>query len=357
MTLIYSLLLVLFSVYSYALIDPNLTFVQSDIWVIFRNALVDLGDYHRDLSWFFYLLGVILLFVFYYFFVKKYRKFDPFRIAIIVGAIALFSYPFLSHDFFNYMFDAKIATFYHQNPYFFKALDFPQDQWLRFMHWTHRTYPYGPVFLLISLVPSFLGFGKFVLSFLLFKATWVGFYLLSVYCLKKLNKKSALMFATNPLIIVEGLINGHNDLIGASLGIVGIYFIFQRREVLGRLLILFSAGIKYITVPLLFLSQKQRIFQLIAITEVIVILIYLSLWVGIQPWYFLNIFVFLPFYDRFISRMNVFFFGLLVSYYPYIRLGGWDNVDNVNLKHSIIIVFFIVGIALYLGQEVRKKYV
>lgn len=353
----YSLLLIFFSVYSYALIDPNLTLIQSPIWVSFRNSLVDLGYYHRDVSWLLYLAGVLLLFIFSYLFLKKYRQVDPFRLSIIIGAIMLFSYPFLSHDFFNYMFDAKIVTWYQQNPYFFRALDFPNDQWLRFMHWTHRTYPYGPLFLLMTLIPSFLSFGKFLLSFLLFKAMFVGFYLLSVYCLQKLNKKWALIFATSPLILVEGLVNGHNDLIGVSLALVGIYFLLKGQELKSRLFLVSSAGIKYITLPLIFLSKKHKRFHYLAIAGLVAVLIYLSFRGGIQPWYFLNIFVLVPFSEKYVTKMNIFFLGLLVSYYPYIRLGGWDTIDNVNLKHSIIMVFFIIGSVVFLYQEVRKKYV
>lgn len=355
--LLYFVLLVFFSVYSYALVDPNLTFVQSDIWVSFRNSLVDLGYYHRDTSWFLYLAGVLLLFAFSYWFLKKYKQVDPFRLSLVIGAIMLLSYPFLSHDFFNYMFDAKIVTWYKQNPYLFRALDFPNDQWLRFMHWTHRTYPYGPIFLLITLIPSFLSFGKFVLSFLLFKAMFVGFYLISVYYLQKLNKKWALIFATSPLVLIEGLINGHNDLIGVSLAITGIYFLLKGKGFKSKLFLISSAGIKYITIPLIFLSKKRKRFHYLAIAGLVAVLIYLSFRVGIQPWYFLNIFVLIPFLEEYVTKMNIFFLGLLLSYYPYIRFGGWDKIDNVNLKHSIIIVFFIIGLIIFLYEEVRRNYV
>jgi len=105
------------------------------------------------------LAGILLaIFVFILlYFVKglnnnKYEKLKKLFIILIAVniLIGLISYPAYSHDLFNYMFDAKIATFYQQNPYLYKALDFPTDPWLRFMHWTHRYYPYGPSFLLLS---------------------------------------------------------------------------------------------------------------------------------------------------------------------------------------------------------------
>lgn len=354
MNLIYTLVLILLSIYSYALIDPNITFFQTKWWEIFRERMVYFGYYQREASWIVYLGIVIALFIFHYFFSKRYKQFNPVKLALLVGIILLFSYPLLTHDFFNYMFDAKIATFYHKNPYIFKALDFPRDPWLRFMHWTHRTYPYGPVFLLLMFVPSFLSFGKFALSFILFKSTFIVFYILAVFFLNKLNKRYAMIFVTNPLIIVEGLVNSHNDLIGVSLAIIGVFYLLKSKGLKSRLLFLLSAGIKYITLPLVFLSRDKKKMNRSIFISLIGVLIYLSFKSEIQPWYFLNLFIFLPFFEQSINRLNIFFFGLLVSYYPYIRLGGWDSAEKITLKHWIIGVFLIVNIIYLLF--LRKKF-
>ena len=382
---LYIISLLTFSIYSYSLIDPNITFFQTKWWELFREKMVYFGYYQRQTSWLVYLTLVILLFIFHCFFSKKYKQFNPLKLALFIGAILLISYPFLSHDFLNYMFDARIVTFYQQNPYLYKALDFPTDPWLRFMHWTHRTYPYGPIFLWITVIPSFLSLGKFVLSFFFFKLTFVIFYILAVFFLNKLNKKYAMFFATNPLIIIEGLVNSHNDLIGVSLAIIGIYFLFHpprhsntpprhpersegssvayftlspfarffghlrslrmtKGEVVARLFFILSLGIKFITFPITLLMRKNLKWNKVIFAFLIGIIIYLSIESEIQPWYFLNLFIFLPFFVQSIKRLDIFFFGLLVSYYPYIRLGGWDSLDKINLKHIIIGIFFIINI-------------
>src|SRR3990167_2349505 len=354
MIILYSLLLFILTVYSYALIDPNITFFQTKWWEIFRLRMVELGYYRRDLSWIIYLVIIILLFTFNYFFIKKYKHFDVVKLAIYIGIILLFSYPLLSHDFFNYMFDAKIATFYQQNPYLYKALDFPKDPWLRFMHWTHRTYPYGPIFLLITVIPSFLSFGKFVLSFLFFKSTFIVFYILAVFFLNKLNKRCAMIFATNPLIIIEGLVSSHNDLIGVALGIIGIWYLFKNRSNVARIFFFLSLGVKYITFPIVFLTRKNASWNKLIFTFLLRLIIYLAIKSEIQPWYFINLFIFLPFYEQLINRLNIFFFGLLLSYYPYIRLGGWDSLEKINIKHWIIGAFLIINIIYLLSP--RKKF-
>lgn len=388
----YFFLLFILTIYSYALVDLNLTFVSNRWWEFFRESMIELGYYQRDLSWLIYLLIIILLFAAYFYFKKRYERFDAIKLAMIISALTFISYPFLSHDFFNYMFDAKLITYYHVNPYFYKALDFPSDPWIRFMHWTHRTYPYGPIFLLITLLPSFFSLGKFILSFLFFKLTFIAFYLLAVYYLNKLNKRYAILFALNPLVIIEGLVNSHNDLIGVSLAIIGVYILFHfpshperlakdlvptksgrksrfarffvrryvglrmtRSEIVARLFFLLSIGIKFITFPVLFLTRRQLKLNKIIFGLLFGAIIYLSFKSEIQPWYFLNLLIFLPFFEEIINRMNIFFFGLLLSYYPYIRLGGWDSSDKIILKHWIIAAGALLNIFYLIFLQIKKR--
>src|SRR5205814_411517 len=133
--------------------------------------------------------------------------------------ILFFAYNAFSYDLFNYIFDAKIFVHYHQNPYFHKALDFPGDPMLSFMHWTHRTYPYGPAWLIIIAPVYYLGFGIFSITFYLFKLITVEAYLWSVILVKKIAEKletdssfAVVAFALNPLVIAEVLVSAHNDI-------------------------------------------------------------------------------------------------------------------------------------------------
>jgi len=317
--------------------------------------MVYFGYYQRFWSWLLYFFLIIILFIFYRYFSRKEKKVSPVKLALLIGGVLTLSYPFLSHDFFNYLFDARIATFYFKNPYFYKALDFPADPWLRFMHWTHRTYPYGPVFLLITLVPSFLSFGKFILGFFFFKITWFIFYLGAVYLLNKLKRSWAIIFCVHPLIIVEGLINNHNDLIGLSLAIIGAYYLAKNKNIMGRIFLVLSAGIKYITFPLVFISQQNKhrlnIYVLLLISGII---IYLAFFGEIQPWYFLAFFAFIPYMENLIPRADIFLAGLLLSYYPYIYLGGWDSLEKMQLKHIIILVFLFLNLVYWIWLSLTK---
>jgi len=353
MLILYGLFLAVLGIYSYSLIDLNLTLINHPLWNKFRDWIIQLGYFHRDTSWNIYLILVVLAFVFYYIFISNYKKYNPISIALLIGVILLFSYPFLSHDLFNYLFDAKIFTFYHQNPYLHKGLDFPNDPWTRFMHWTDRNYPYGPSFLLLTIVPSALSFGKFVLSFLFYKIMVVGAYFLTVILLNRSNRKWALVFAVHPLILIEGLINGHNDMITLSLALSAIVFLLKNKSVSSRILLLLSAGIKYTTLPLIGLTKSKRLNQIVFIIQ-LAILIYMGMKMEIQPWYYLTLFVFIPYYINLVKDLDIFLAGLIFSYYPYIRLGGWDTVEKVSIKHQIIIVFFFLNV-IYIAVKYLWK--
>jgi len=352
---IYGVILFSVCLYSYALIDPNITFFNHPLWSRFLEWVLQLGYYQRQLSWQIYLGLVILLFLFQFLLVKNYKKINPLKLALLVAGLLLLSYPFLSHDFLKYMFDAKILTFYHKNPYLTRPIDISYDPWMRFMQWIEQPYRYGPIFLLIIIIPSFLSMGKFLLSFVFLKIVFALFYLSAVYYLNKMNRRWAIIFATSPLIIIEGLVNSHNDIIGVSLVIIGIYWLYKK-PIIGRLFLLLSIGIKYLTLPVIFLTKNKKslINKLIFILFIVLIFSLFHPFMNtlfmneILSWYFIILLGFLPFCEEIITKLNVLFFGLLMSYYPFIRYGDWISWNHVPVRHWIIIVFAVINLLLFL---------
>lgn len=358
MLIFYILILVALQIYSFALVDPNLTLINHPLWVSFRDAMVQFGYFQRANSWYTYVVIILLLSVCHYLIVKNFKKYNPIKLSLIIGGILIFSYPFLSHDFFNYIFDAKIFTFYGQNPYTHIPANFAEDEWLRFMHWVDRTYPYGPSFLVLTFIPSFLGLGKFILNFFFFKLFSAVFYFLGVYFLQKIDKKTAIIFATHPLILIEGLVNAHNDLIGVSFAIIGIYFILQNKQIQSRIYFLLSAGIKYVTLPVILLQKKNEKINLLVLIAQIAMVAYLSISREPNAWYYLTFFAYLPIFKTIITRLSIFFFGLLLSYYPYIYLGGWDSSEKIFYKNAIIILSLGINIFYLLikRKEVAQEF-
>jgi hypothetical protein len=178
---------------------------------------------------------------------------------------------------------------------------------------------------------------------------FIGSYLVSVYYLSKLNKRSAIFFATSPLIIVEGLANAHNDMIAVALGIVGIYYL-GKKNIWARALLLISGGIKFITLPLLFLTVKNKMVNSILFLTVIGLVVYLGLTVELQIWYFLNLMIFLPYYQKAIENLNLLFFGMLMSYSPYIYMGA--SVNYLPERNAVIVSSIVVYLLFVIIEKV-----
>lgn len=354
------------SLWSWVLIDLNLTLFSHPFWALLRTFFIQIGYFDRPLSTNWFVISILWLTLFSFLMIKYYKG-QVMPIVLGVGVIAgLLSYPALSHDLFNYIFDARILTHYGRNPYLFTALDFPFDSMTRFMHWTHRTYPYGPTFLLITLIPSFFGFGKFVLTFALFKLLYVSLYLLVARGLLQIHRRVGLIFVTSPLIIVEGLINSHNDFIAVGIALIALCFINTKHIWWRGLILLVSGLIKYMSLPTLLLgldfSQKrsyrlgkmsvswEMIVRFVVFVGLTVFAIYASIKGEIQPWYFLNLFIVLPYFPKLFLYFMPSLTGLLLSYYPYVLGGEWGQGGNVEMKRQIIFCSLFVNVLIISGS-------
>src|SRR3989304_6764601 len=217
------------TVFSYAYVDLNLTLSQNPQALSFVRLMQQLGYYHRLQATLIYLILIIFAFSFFiinlWLFYKSKIGLNYLKISTITNtAILIFAYPFLSSDLFNYLFDAKIIINYHASPYTHRPLDFPNDEWLRFMRWVHRYSPYGPFWLGMSIIPAFLGFGKFILNYLTFKIFIAFFHLINTYLIWKILNRTDVEMATfgtafyalNPLFLIEGVANSHNDVVLAT---------------------------------------------------------------------------------------------------------------------------------------------
>ena len=97
-------------------------------------------------SIFLFLCLVLFLSYGYILQIIREKSFGVKKILLLFGlslAALLPSYPALSHDIFNYIFNAKMVVDYHANPHVMVAMDFPNDPWLRFMHNVHRITSYN----------------------------------------------------------------------------------------------------------------------------------------------------------------------------------------------------------------------
>ncbi len=381
---LYLIPLLLLFFYSYTQVDLGLTLTRASFATDIQKAFQYVGYFNRPLSTVLYFLIILSLFKFYglfLYFAKKgtLSKNTLWKIIFAVAAILVFSYTAFSYDLFNYIFDAKILTHYHLNPYMYKALDFPGDKMLSFMHWTHRTYPYGPTWLFLTVPFSFLGFQVFIPTFFLFKILAGGMYLASVWAVGRIMqiispKKEVLaltFFALNPLVIVETLVSGHNDGAMMFLALIGVLFLIQKKYILAFVLLLLSIGVKYATgflLPLfvvIFLFEKRHIaikwgtIFLIFIITMILALFAATLRSNFQPWYLMYL---LPFAglisdeDYVLYPIYILSIMGLLNYLPYLFTGNWDPpipaiLLAINLMGSVIALVSFVWFYQYKGKK------
>lgn len=362
---LYLFVLLVLGVYSYSQIDLNLTLLPNPLFLSFQNFMIQLGYFNRPLSAAIFVALIVLLFILYFLLLKtglNSRKIGALVIGVCI--LGLFSYPAFSHDFFNYLFDARILTHYGQNPYLFKPLDFPGDTWLRFMHWVHRTYPYGPTWLAVTVVPSYLGFGKFIVTMLNFKLLFVTLYVGNCALVKKiLNRISSdqsslglIFFALNPLVIIESVVSPHIDSAMVFFLLLSLYLLIQKKKVLSFLAMLFSGGIKFLTlllVPLL-VWPKLSLKKLINLSAILIALSLVPvIWQReAYPWYFLPLIslIALQVERRWLAALGFLAsLGLMLRYTPFLFVGFYP--PQVYLWENILLLAPLILFVLLLSAN------
>jgi hypothetical protein len=339
--------------YSFTQVDLSLTLSRASIWQDIQKSFQYLGFFQRPLSAMLFSAILFLLFLFYGIFLflthkNLLTKKQSWILVIGTTVILALSYNAFSYDLFNYIFDAKILTHYAQNPFLHKPSDFANDPMLNFMRWTHRLYPYGPSWLMLTVPLSFIGMNYFLPTLIMYKLLNAGFFLGLCYLIFKTSEKifpknavfNLVFFALNPLVIIESLVSSHNEIPMMFFTILAIYLFINKRNTWSVLSYLFSVGIKYATLVLfpvylaLFYFKKikkeipwEKIF-LAGIVLSLVSVVIASVRTTFQPWYLLY---FLPFAALIAKKNYVFIPTVLLSllaasiYIPYVLLSDYDK--------------------------------
>ncbi|MBI5123183.1 hypothetical protein HZA75_04980 [Candidatus Roizmanbacteria bacterium] len=334
--------------YSFTQVDLNLTLIKHPFINQIIKSFQYLGYFQRPLSTYIFLLFVLLLFLLYFLFLALAKNGNLSRrefwlVIICTSVILLFSYPAFSYDIFNYMFDAKTIVIYHQSPWYTKPLDFIGDPWLSFMHWTHRPSVYPPGWILLSLPFFIAGFNYFTLILLNFKLLMALGFLGSVWMLEKLLSPderhviTALVFyAFNPLMLIENLVSGHNDIVMMFFVLLSFWFALQKKKLFSIFYFLFSIFTKYITavlLPVIFFYDWFRkktgeviIYRYSLIIVFLAFLFFITR-VEIQPWYLVWLIPFIVLSGwKFLYPVTIgLSLGFLLRYVPFLYQGNWDN--------------------------------
>lgn len=365
--LLYAFGSLLLWIYSYGFLDYNLTLSSSPHFLNFVQPLQDLVYFHRPLSSQVYSVILSFLFLLYLFVLFRASSTEttvfPWRPILIVILILTLSYPMLSYDVFNYMFHGKILWLYHMNPHLHAPLAFEGDLWLRFMRWVHTPSAYGPVFTLIESPAYLLGIGKFVPVLYLMKITMSAFFVWCIYLVGKIGEatrltkpkivSSQLLLALNPFLLLEVVVNGHNDAVMMAFFLLALLYSLQGRLWPSLLALLASVGTKFMTIltlPLYFLKSPQtKVFL-----AFLILLFPVAVSLGrFQPWYLVWALIPAVLVDRLWVKTWVVLASLagLIYYVPYIATGFWLNT----LNFVIPIVYLPLIFSFLRGYNYSKK--
>ena len=286
---LFAAVLSFYSIFTYSLTDPNLVLTSWQTYWLFQTWIWQTVGQSAPLQTICFTLLVTSLLTSHYLLIRHLRWPDWQRwglLAALCISPLLISYNALSHDVFNYLFNAKMVVQYHVNPHSHVALEFAQDEWVRFMHNTHTPAPYGQGWTGFSLIPFLLGFGKFTPTWLLFRSwsvlSWCVLISGMVYLWrrqpgqtqqenrrerqKQLNLttwQTIFFVGLHPLVLIELISNSHNDGWMMGLAVWSIALLFEARQetknqrkavtftVLSALLLTASVSIKLATVLLL----------------------------------------------------------------------------------------------------------
>lgn len=365
--------------YSFTQVDLSLTLSTASIFQSIQKGFQYIGWFNRPLSTYLYVAVFALLFVLYFWTMRlvsknKLDKKTIWKTILIITAVLMLSYNAFSHDLFNYIFDARIVTFYNENPYIHKALDFPDDPMLSFMHWTHRTYPYGPVWLALTVPITFIAQNIFILTFYLFKLLIASFFLLTVWAIGKvgveLKLKNPLLpvvaFALNPFVLTESLVSAHNDIVMMGLALLGTYFILRKERIKGSVMYALSIGVKFATALIiigyfiLVSLRKTKYFIGLSILLMIAAVIMATIRTNFQPWYLLYVFPFAALMiERKFIRYPFFIFSIanIIYYIPYLHEGTWDPPIPSILNNLMIcsIIISVISSLVFLPLWKKRK--
>jgi hypothetical protein len=190
------------------------------------------------------------------------------HLALALGAAAVFGLTLVllpslpSDDLFSYILYGRISVIHHANPYIVLPSSFPEDPFLRLVFWQGTRSVYGPAWLLLSdgvtVLAQAFG-GSLATCVLLFKLLGLSAHLANAFLIwlilghiaPRRRLLGTLLYAWNPLCLLEFSASAHNDAVMLTFMLLGIYFLARGWEVPALVSFGLSISVKYVLLALL----------------------------------------------------------------------------------------------------------
>lgn len=253
----------------------NLTAASTNIYnlVGFKSLIHTSIPYKLINDLFFIFLSLSLISLFYYGYKSlESSKVDNLEIAkwsVFFSILMALTIPAHSADLYGYIARGAQQVFHNQNPYITSVSEiknYSQDYWFFNFMWPLQPTTYGPLFIYLSKLLVYLSNNNFIFSILNFKILNLTVFLLFLmFLINKTNTRDFYLIAFNPLIMIQGLWNCHNDLITGILIFTGLYSVLNLQKKTnifwGAFSLAVGIGIKYtpvIIIPFLITQFKKK---------------------------------------------------------------------------------------------------
>lgn len=363
----YLAIFIAFTLFSYLFVDRN--------FIYFSTPLAGFNGQHRILVSCIYFFLISIFFGLYVFLLRNInsiiQNLNEIRKSILIFLVPVFAYPAIfSYDIFNYIATSKVSFYYHENPYLIMPIDFINDPVLVFTRAANKLALYGIFWTFISGIPYLLSFGSYLVSIFMFKLFTSLFYFGLILLIWKLTKSklSIVLFAANPLVIIETFISGHNDVVMMFFALLAVYLMKNKKIWQAVFFLFLSIFIKYATlflVPLFLFAIVQYIknkkidwnkFYLLSFFSLFVIFILSFLREEIYPWYAIWPLTFLALIPKKDKLTDIFLglsFGLMLAYIPYMYFGTYFGPTP--FVKILLMLFPPVSIFMYQTIKANKR--
>ena len=272
----------------------------------FATKSYDLEKLSRGREWAagFYVAGLLLVFAVFaaaFFLVRRMQRplWPVVGFGLLFALILVWIYPITAIDIFYYVLQGRQEVIYGLNPLSIPASQVPGDPLVPLVgEWSAFPSPYGPIWGVLSTAVVRLGFAGPVDGSLAFKAIALAVYALCLLVLiwgTNRRADAVLLFAWNPLVLLEGPGHGHNDLLMITVAALALILWEKRHWWAAAVLVLaLAAAIKIpvaILGPLLLASilrqqlawpRRMLVFGIAALLSATTMLIaYIPYW---PPW-------------------------------------------------------------------------
>jgi hypothetical protein len=184
-----------------------------------------------------------------------------FAVAILAALAMAWMYPVNAIDLFIYAVRSRIFTAHGANPLAVPPIACPRDPLMRFasVEWGDDVSPYGPLWTLIAAPATAFAGRNLPHALLAFKSLAVvatlagGWIAARIAAIDDPERAAgaALVYLWNPLVLWEGIGNGHNDVVMMAIVLLALLAWARRDDVWTIPLLVVAAAVKYVALALL----------------------------------------------------------------------------------------------------------